>query len=68
MKPKWMRNHIGCPDCGRTITIEMPEAQCCNEGVPFDCTRCGAHYAHEDFWKEHEFKNGFRTPLTPNHR
>lgn len=58
MRPRWMRNHLSCPDCGHVFTDADPEAQCVNPKVPFDCTKCGCHYAHEDFWKEHDLKVG----------
>ncbi|GEM_PF-4753494 len=62
MKPRWMRTHIACPDCGQIIDEEnAPRMKSVEFGVKlearhFDCPRCGVHYTAEDFWKEHEFK------------
>lgn len=70
MKPRWMRNHWGCPDCGKTFTkdelavvfrihIDPPKTLTELNTRPFDCPHCGAHYAHEDFEHEQALKWGY---------
>lgn len=48
-----IRARVSCPDCGWIDFNKDPDAQ-----MPggFNCGRCGAHYAEEDFWKDHEQK------------
>ena len=54
MKPRWMRNHYSCPDCG--IIIPFPD---CEKITNFDCERCGAHYSEQDFTQFQMEKWGF---------
>lgn len=46
MKPRWLRRHLSCPDCGYVIE-ERDWDYYFKEG--FDCPRCKVHYAGEDF-------------------
>jgi len=64
MKPKWMRRHLSCPDCGLIVEIEdAPKYE--NWGAPFvmglpavafNCSRCKAHYTAEEFYADHDDK------------
>lgn len=65
MKPRWMRNHWSCPDCGKIFTTEeISDMMAQTESTPsglvrriqdkaFDCPHCKAHYPAEDF---HDFQ------------
>lgn len=71
MKPRWMRNHYGCPDCGKTFTTDeitglMTTIKRTDSGIiergpdkAFDCPHCKAHYAAEDFHDYHAEKWGY---------
>lgn len=62
MKPKWMRLHASCPDCGLIIDNGFAEIagrtiRCMDKDCNFDCPRCKAHYAGDDFWESNHDKN-----------
>lgn len=61
MKPRWMRNHVSCPTCGK-IVYESDEGWKHIRGgtASYDCTKCGAHHSWEDFW-EHNHEKWDRT-------
>ena len=63
MKPAWLHRHFACPDCGLIVEIEdcpKPEGWgkpfIDGKAVPFDCSRCKAHYNFEEFMKLNEDK------------
>jgi hypothetical protein len=62
MKPRWMRNHWSCPDCGKIFTTDeisdiMRRGTIKWVGMipkqgpekAFDCPACKAHWPAEDF-------------------
>lgn len=53
MKPKWMKRHFACPDCGLIVDEHDCPHEASDNGAlkyqPFDCPRCGAHYTPEEF-------------------
>lgn len=49
--PWFWRRRTSCPDCG--LIVEEGEAY---DGG-FNCSRCGTHYASEDFWDSNVEKN-----------
>ena len=65
MKPRWLRRHCSCPDCGKAFTIEeldlimgvrtSPNGILKGEG-PFNCPYCKAHWTARDFWAENQEK------------
>jgi transcription initiation factor IIE alpha subunit len=60
--------HESCPDCGLPLTLDQAETLEHHKG--FDCERCKAHYASEDFAKENsekamaQFHNSAKADLT----
>lgn len=54
-----MRWHISCPDCGFVESeIESQKRYVKTKGAGyFDCPRCGAHYAADDFHDELDAKH-----------
>jgi hypothetical protein len=53
-KPKWLRSHYSCPDCGQVYSIEEIKHL-----SSFNCKRCSAHYTNQDFHDENAEKWGF---------
>lgn len=55
MKPKWMRSHLSCAECGHIFTrADWPP-----DDKPHDCPRCKRHYAPGEIWVEDDFKRGW---------
>lgn len=66
MKPRWMRNHIACPECGHIYTEDtldqamIPKLDI-NSGRlihpdGFNCVKCKTHFSVQDFWAEQSEK------------
>lgn len=68
MKPRWMRMHISCPECGRILKDEndpsitrvfvksTPSKMASWKDVCFDCPQCKIHLSAKEFWQAHEDK------------
>lgn len=60
MNPRWMRNHVACPECGHIYKTEADwvENVTSSKGIPIaiDCPNCKAHFTDSDFWKEQHEK------------
>ena len=61
MKPRWLKNHAACPDCGLIVSegyqvIGEKSFRVMDARSNFTCARCGAHYAAEDFWESNHDK------------
>jgi hypothetical protein len=52
-----LRWRICCPDCGWIPDNEDFAMKVENGYIPFDCGRCGAHYATVDFEAEMDAKH-----------
>lgn len=54
MKPKWMKRHFACPDCGFIIEESNCPHEASDNGslsyLAFDCPRCKSHYTPEEFF------------------
>lgn len=72
MKPRWMRRHFSCPECGQAYGVDgdanpkylmdlhraMPHDPFDANKHPdgFNCLVCNAHFSYEDFKRENEEK------------
>lgn len=60
MKPRWMKRHYACPDCGLIIEEKNCPHFASDNGAlryrAFDCPRCGVHYTPDEFFELNEDK------------
>lgn len=78
MKPRWMKSHVSCPNCGHIYQTADELAQhtksenrkeygtgkiLSNVPVAVDCPNCFDYRTYHDFWMEQEFKWGQETEV-----
>lgn len=55
MRPRWMRNHSSCPECGKVLEQDQTPAIINKVRHNPRCPFCGVEWGYQDFWDyQHE--------------